>query len=80
MKIEGYTFKSEKMSLISFEETDIDMWSTTLSPAGLQVCKCCQDVLPYSVYLYQNITHVRHLWPITENCSSTYCPQGDYYA
>jgi len=80
VKIEGYRFKGEKISLISIKETDVDMWSTTPSPADLQACECCQDVLPYSVYLCQNITHVRHLWTITENRSSTYCPQGDDYA
>ena len=48
MKIEGYRFKGEKISLISIKETDVDMWSTTPSPADLQACR----VLPRCAALF----------------------------
>ena len=79
MKIEGYRFKGEKISLISIKKTDVDMWNATPSHADLQACEYCHDVLPYSVYLCQNIHHATPLDDCRESLESLWSA-GDAYA
>ena len=57
MKIEGYRFTGEKISLISIKETDADMWVTRLSSADLQSMR----VLPRCAALFGLLMPEHHL-------------------